>query len=78
MSKSYRQQPVVGCAPSEKRDKVRYHRKLRRKVNDLLQAGPETEVYPDANEVTNLRRWKKDPRSWFPEAWALQPKLMRK
>jgi hypothetical protein len=55
-----------------------YTRRLRRKVNDSLQAEPEAEILPEPNEVTNTRRWRKDPRGWHPETCKAQPKLLRK
>jgi hypothetical protein len=78
MSRSVRHKPIVGYGPSEKRDKVAFHRKLRRKVNDLLHAEPEAVVYPAANEVTNTWRWRKDPRGWHQETCKILPELMRK
>lgn len=78
VSRSIRHTPVLGFAASAKKDKVEFHRKLRRKVNDLLQAEPEAEVYPKPNEVTNTRDWRKDPRLWTEDAWEVLPWLMRK
>lgn len=78
MSRSVRHKPIVGYGPSEKRNKVSFHRKLRRKVNDLLQAEPEAVLYPTANEVTNTRRWRKDPRGWQEAICKILPELMRK
>ncbi len=78
MSRSIRHKPVVGYGPSEKRNKVSFHRKLRRKVNDLLQAEPEATIFPADNEVGNIRRWRKAPRGWYAETCQLLPELMRK
>ncbi len=78
MSRSIRSNPVVGFGDSEKKNKVAFHRKLRRKVNHVLHADPTAEVQPVSNEVANVRDWHKDPRGWHPDTAKAIPKLMRK
>jgi hypothetical protein len=73
-----RHTPIVGFGASEKKDKVAYHRKLRRKVNEVLHADPEAEIQPVANEVANVRRWHKDPRHWSSNLFQHAPELQRK
>ena len=78
MSQSFRHRPIVGYGKSEKKDKLAFHRKWRRKVAHVLKANPEAVVYPEAREVTNTRRWRKDPRGWHADTCQLLPQLMRK
>ena len=78
MSRSVRRKPVVGFGDSEKREKVAFHRKLRRKVNLVLHTAPEAEMQPVANEVANVRDWPKDPRGWSSDLFQRVPELQRK
>jgi hypothetical protein len=77
MAHSVRRTPVLGFGTSEKQNKVAAHRKLRRKIH-ILEHNPSAELYPETREVSNSRRWRKDPRGWCERTAKALPKLMRK
>jgi hypothetical protein len=64
MSGSYRKTPILGIttAASEKDDKVRANRRLRRAVRSIdLEAA---EVLPDRREVSDVWSFAKDGKLW--------------
>ena len=77
MAHSVRHTPVLGYGKSEKRSKVAAHRKLRRKVH-ILQHDLTAELYPVPREISNTRRWRKDPRGYEADTAKELPELMRK
>ncbi len=77
MSRSRRKTPVAGIttSDSEKQDKRRANRKLRRRVRAILPAEPDA-VLPDLREVSSVWGFDKDGKQRFdPES---HPRLMRK
>lgn len=73
MSRSKRKRPIFGntTADSEKRDKVIYHRRFRRRVADALreslQSG-EDATFPLADEVGNQWLFDKDGKTYWSDA----------
>ena len=73
MSRSRRKKPIFGntCASSEKRDKVIYHRRFRRRVADAIresvQSGDEA-TFPLPDEVGDTWKWDKDGKSYWGDA----------
>lgn len=78
MTRSYRRTPVAGItkSESEKADKVRAHRRLRRIVRcKVFKFGDDT-VLPDVREIENVYSWDKDGKMRFDPR--VYPELMRK
>jgi len=73
MSRSRRHSKIFGntCSESEKRDKVIYHRRLRRRVADAIrksvQSGDEA-TFPLPDEVGNQYLWAKDGKTYWRDA----------
>ena len=74
MSRSKRKTPIFGVttAESERSDKQRWHKKLRRKVVSELRQIDETATdginLPTAKEVSNPWKMGKDGKLWWGEA----------
>jgi hypothetical protein len=83
MSRSFKKHPIIGnsCAESEKKDKVRAHKKFRRKskvkvnkidTNTLLHGDfwddePEVVLPEKLEEVSNVYNFAKDGKQYFPK-----------
>ena len=85
MSRSHKKHPYTGftCSDSEKEDKVRANRKLRREENTLLRnlAPEEAEelILPLPNEVENPYSFAKDGKQYIGENFKKRdPQLYRK
>ena len=73
MSRSRRKKPIFGntTSDSEKRDKVIYHRRYRRRVENAiresLQSGDEA-TFPHPDEVGDTWTWNKDGKTYWKDA----------
>ena len=78
MARSRRKYPICGIttADSEKQDKRRANRRIRRAVAQRLTADPEAELLPHRRALSNPWTMEKDGKAWF-DAVA-HPELMRK
>ena len=78
MSRSHRKTPVRGIttSESEKDDKVRAHRRLRRIVRCKIFKFGDDKVLPDVREIDNVYKWDKDGKMRFDPR--VYPELMRK
>lgn len=66
MGKSYRKTEKHGHGlGSEKQDKRKANRRLRRKVNVLISKDPYNEIYPCMREISDVWCFNKDGKSWF-------------
>lgn len=65
MSRSRRKTPIAGntCCETEKKDKERWHKKLRRRVHRLLQEDAESQL-PTTHEASNPCKFGKDGKSY--------------
>ena len=78
MSHSYRHTPIVGIttAVSEKDDKQKANRRIRRVVREAIRRSPEAEALPHVREQSDPWTFEKDGKQWVdPRAY---PKGMRK
>lgn len=68
MGKSYRKTEKHGHGPnrcSEKQDKRKANRKLRRKIKVIISKNPYNEIYPCLREVSDVWCFNKDGKTWF-------------
>lgn len=66
MSRSRRHTPIMGVttAESEKQDKRRANRALRRRVKTILLKDPEADVIPTLEEVSDIWSFEKDGKMY--------------
>ncbi len=67
MSRSHRKTSICGLtvAKSNKADKIAAHRRWRKRVQQRLQAQPESETLPHEKSFLNPWLMAKDGKSWF-------------
>ena len=78
MARSRRKTPACGAtaAESEKQDKQKSHRKVRRRVCQMLRADPEADPLPVEIQLTNPYSMAKDGKVRFDPT--TYPQLLRK
>ena len=67
MARSRKKTPIVGVLPaaSEKTEKLEAHRKLRRRVREVLKVTPEPEVLPHPHEISDPLLMPKDGKVYL-------------
>ena len=78
MARSRRKRPIAGItmASSEKWEKRKANRRIRRRVKESLAADPESEVLPHRCELSSVWAMAKDGRRWYNPS--LFPEILRK
>jgi len=67
MARSRRKRPIAGItmASSEKWEKRKANRRIRRRVKESLAADPEAEVLPHRRELSSVWAMGKDGKRWY-------------
>lgn len=66
MTRSYKKNPYIGFADSEKQDKTTAHRRERHHVKRILHINPLTDLLPHRKDFGDGDRFSKDGKFYLP------------